>query len=156
MSINLTLVGQLIAFTMFVLFCMKYVWPPLIGAMRERQEALNAGLEKAAEAEKQLEEANDAAAVELEEAKAQSAVLIAQAQKRANQIVEEAKTQAEEESARIKAGAQAEIDQDINRARESLRARVSELAVEGAEKILEKSVDRGAHEEMLDKLAAQL
>ncbi len=156
MSINLTLVGQLIAFTMFVLFCMKYVWPPLIAAMRERQEALNAGLEKAAEAEKQLEQANDAAAVELEEAKAQSANLIAQAQKRANQIVEEAKAQAEEESERVKAGAHAEIDQDINRAREALRARVSELAVEGAEKILEKSVDRGAHQELLDKLAAQL
>ncbi|MFN3237565.1 MAG: F0F1 ATP synthase subunit B [Pseudomonadales bacterium] len=156
MSINLTLVGQMIAFTMFVIFCMKYVWPPLIAAMRERQEALDAGLQRAAEAEKQLEDANEAAAGELEDAKKQSAELIAQAQRRASQIVEEAKQAAEEEVARVKAGAEAEIEQEINRARESLRAQVGQLAIEGAEKILEKSVDRAAHEEMLGKLASRL
>jgi F-type H+-transporting ATPase subunit b len=155
-SINLTLVGQLIAFTMFVVFCMKYVWPPLIAAMRERQEAINAGLERAVEAEKQLEEANTAAADELEEAKKQAADLIAQAQRRASQIVDEAKQAAEEEVARVKAGAEAEIEQEINRARESLRAQVGQLAIEGAEKILEKSVDRAAHEEMLGQLASRL
>ena len=156
MSINLTLVGQMIAFVMFVIFCMKYVWPPLIAAMRERQEALNSGLERAAEAEKQLEDANTAAAEELEEAKKQAADLIAQAQRRASQIVDEAKQAAEEEVARVKAGADAEIEQEINRARESLRAQVGQLAIEGAEKILEKSVDRAEHEEMLGKLASRL
>ena len=94
MTINLTMVGQLISFVLFVLFCMKFVWPPLTQVMRERQKALADGLEKASAAEKQLEAANDAAANELEEAKKQSAELLAQARTRANQIVEEAKTQA--------------------------------------------------------------
>lgn len=156
MAINLTLVGQMIAFVMFVVFCMKYVWPPLIAAMRERQEALDAGLQRAVEAERQLEEANEAAAGELEEAKKQSAELLAQAQRRASQIVDEAKQAAEEEAARVKAGADAEIEQEINRAREALRAQVGQLAIEGAEKILEKSIDRAAHEEMLGKLASRL
>lgn len=156
MTINLTMLGQLISFVMFVLFCMKYVWPPLTQAMRERQKALADGLEKAVLAEKQLEQANDSAAQELEAAKQQSAELIAQARQRANQIIEDAKGAAIEEAERIKLGAQAEIDQEVNRAREALRARVSELAVKGAEQILESSVDQAHHQAMLDKLAAQL
>lgn len=156
MTINLTMLGQLISFILFVLFCMKFVWPPLTQIMRERQRALAEGLEKAAAAERQLEEANSAADAELDEAKKQSAELIAQARSRANQIVEEAKAQAKEEALRIRQGAQAEIDQEVNRAREELRARVGALAVEGAEKILESEVNQGTHQEMLNKLAAQL
>ncbi len=156
MNINLTMLGQAISFALFVWFCMKFVWPPLTQAMRDRQKQIADGLEKAAKAERQLEDANSAAEAELEEAKKQAAELIAQARNRANQIVEEAKGQATEEADRIKAGAQAEIDQEINRAREELRAKVGTLAIEGAEKILEASVDRERHQQMLDKLAAQL
>lgn len=156
MNINLTLLGQMIAFAMFVIFCMKYVWPPLTQVMRERQKTITEGLEKAAAAEKQLEEANTEVEKELEDAKKQSAELIAQARNRANQIVEEAKAEAAEEAERIKQGARAEIDQELNQAREQLRARVGELAIEGAEKILEASVDRQRHQEMLNKLATQL
>jgi F-type H+-transporting ATPase subunit b len=150
------MLGQMISFVLFVLFCMKYVWPPLTLAMRERQKMLADGLDKAAEAEKQLEAANDSAAVELESAKQQAAALIAQAHQRSSQIVEDAKAQAIEEANRIKQGAQAEIDHEVNRAREGLRVRVGELAVEGAQKILESEVTPAAHQEMLNKLAAQL
>ena len=152
----LTMIGQMISFVLFVLFCMKYVWPPLTQIMRERQSALAEGLEKAAAAEKQLEEANDAASSELDEAKKQSAELISQARNRANQIVDDAKGQAVEEADRIKTGAHAEIDQEVNRAKEALRSQVSVLAIEGAEKILESEIDQKAHQEMLNKIAAQL
>jgi F-type H+-transporting ATPase subunit b len=155
-TINLTMVGQLISFVLFVLFCMKYVWPPMTQVMRERQKAMADGLAKAIEAEKQLEEAGNAAELELDDAKKQSAELIAQARNRANQIVEEAKGVAVEEANRIKAGAQAEIDQEVNRARETLRSQVSTLALEGAEKILESTVDRSVHQTMLDSIAARL
>lgn len=151
-----TMLGQMISFVLFVLFCMKYVWPPLTQVMRERQSALAEGLEKAAAAEKQLDEANNAAAEELDDAKQQSAELISQARNRANQIVDEAKGQATEEADRIKVGAQAEIDQEVNRAREALRKQVSVLAVEGAEKILESTIDKSAHQEMLNKIATRL
>lgn len=156
MNINLTMLGQLISFVLFVLFCMKYVWPPLTSMMRERQQLISDGLDKAAAAERQMEQANEAADAELEEAKKQSAELIAQARNRANQIEADAKAKATEEANRIIEGAQAEIDQEINRAREELRARVGDLAVNGAEKILESTVDRSAHEAMLTKLAAEL
>ena len=156
MNFNLTFAGQMISFVIFVLFCMKYVWPPLTSMMRERQKAIADGLNKAAAAEKQLEQANEAAETELEVAKKQAADLIAQARNRGSQIEEEAKARASEDAQRIIAGAQAEIDQEISRAREELRARVGELAVHGAEKILETTVDRGAHEAMLSKLAAEL
>jgi F-type H+-transporting ATPase subunit b len=155
-TINLTMFGQMISFVLFVLFCMKYVWPPLTAAMRARQKMLADGLDKAAQAEKQLEAANDSAALELDAAKKQSAELIAQAHQRSSQIVEDAKSQAVDEANRIKQGAQAEIDHEVNRAREGLRARVGELAVEGAQKILESEVTPAAHQEMLNKLAAQL
>ncbi len=156
MNINLTMFGQLISFVMFVLFCMKFVWPYLTQMMRERQKLIAEGLDKAAAAERQLAEANVAADVELEAAKKQSAELIAQARNRANQIIQDAKTQASEEADRIISGAQAEIDQEINRAREELRAKVSDLAVAGAEKILQSAVDRTVHEGMLRGLASGL
>jgi F-type H+-transporting ATPase subunit b len=155
-TINLTMIGQMIAFVMFVLFCMRYVWPPLITVLRERQAALAEGLQKAAAAEEKLEEANNAAEVEMAAAKKEASELLAQARSRATQIVEDAKVQASEEAGRIKIGAQAEIDQEITRAREELRGRVGELAVDGAEKILEATIDRSAHQKMLNKLAEQL
>jgi F-type H+-transporting ATPase subunit b len=156
MNINLTMLGQMITFVAFVIICMKYIWPYLTQAMRERQQTISEGLEKAVAAEKQLEQANEAADLELDAAKKQSAELINQARDRANQIIEEAKGQAREEAERIIAGAQGEIEQEINRAREELRGRVGALAIQGAEKILESSVDRNAHEGMLTNLAAQL
>ena len=156
MNINLTMLGQAISFILFVLFCMKFVWPPLVSILRERQQAIADGLEKAAAAERQLEEANAASDKALEAAKQQAAEIISQAESRAQRIVEEARTEAEGEAERIRQSARGAIDLEINQAREALRTRVGELALEGAEKILEASVDAGAHRAMLDKLAGQL
>ena len=156
MNINLTMLGQLIAFVMFVMFCMRYVWPPLTEVMRSRQKTISEGLENAAKAEQQLQQANESASNELEAAKREAGELIAQARSRANQIIDEAKVQAKDEAQRIIDGAQDDIDQEINRAREALRERVGELAIEGAEKILATSVDRSAHEAMLTKLSQAL
>ena len=150
------MLGQLISFVMFVLFCMKFIWPYLTEAMRERQKMIAQGLDNAAAAEKQLEQANESAATELEEAKKQAADLITQARNRASQIVEDAKGQGKEEADRIIQGAQAEIGQEISRAREELRSRVGELAIDGAEKILQASIDRAVHAEMLNRLSAEL
>lgn len=156
MNINLTMLGQLIAFVMFVMFCMRYVWPPLTEVMRSRQKTISEGLENAAKAEQQLQQANESASNELEAAKREAGELIAQARSRANQIIDEAKVQAKDEAQRIIDGAQDDIDQEISRAREALRERVGELAIEGAEKILATSVDRNAHEAMLTKLSQAL
>lgn len=156
MDLNATLIGQSLAFALFVLFCMKFVWPLLIEAMRERQRVIAEGLEKANQAEKELEKAQDVAGQELDQAKQQAAELIRQANQRASQIVEDARSQARGEGERLIDAAHAQIEQERNRVREELRVRVSELAVVGAERILEASVDRSRHEDMLNKLAADL
>ncbi len=156
MNINLTLIGQMIAFAVFVLFCMKYVWPAITSAMEERSNKIADGLDAADRAMRDLELAQNKASDQLKEAKQEAAELIDQANKRANQIVEEAKDQARAEGDRLKSAAQAEIDQEMNRAREELRAQVATLAVSGAEKILESSIDENANRELIDKLAARL
>ena len=156
MDINATILGQSIAFAVFVFFCLKFVWPPLINAMRERSEKIAQGLQAADQAEQDLELAKEKAAETLREAKQQAAALIEQANKRANQLVEEAKDQARAEGERLKAAAQAEVEQELNRAKEALRGQVAVLSISGAEKILGTAVDQGAHNAMLEQLASEL
>ena len=156
MNINLTLIGQIIAFAVFVAFCMKFVWPPLINAMQERAKKIADGLDAANRAERDLKLAQEKAGSQLREAKEQAAQIIEQANKRAGQIIDEAKESASQEGDRLKAAAQAEIDQEVNRAKENLRTQVSTLAVAGASKILETSIDVEKHNELLNKLAEEL
>jgi F-type H+-transporting ATPase subunit b len=155
-NINLTLIGQMITFALFVIFCMKMIWPLIIAAMEERAVKIADGLEAADRAGRDLELAQERATGRLHEAKEEAATIIESANKRASQIVEEAKDQAREEGDRLKLAAQAEIDQEMNRAKESLRGQVAVLAIAGAEKVLEASIDESAHKDMLEKLAAGL
>lgn len=156
MNINATLIGQSIAFILFVLFCMKYVWPALLSVMQAREKRIAEGLEMAERADKDLELAKQKVVQQLKEAKEQAAVIVDQANKRANQIIEDAKEQAVLEGNRIKSSAQAEIDREIAQAREHLRKQVAVLALAGAEKVLAKKIDLSAHNDMLDQLAAEL
>ena len=156
MNINLTLIGQMIAFVFFVLFCMKYVWPPILAAMQERTEKIADGLAAADRASHDLELAQEKAVERLKEAKVEASGIVDAANKRANQIIDEAKGAAVVESDRVKLSAQAEIEQDVNRAREQLRGQVATLALAGAEKVLEASIDQAAHADLLDKLASEL
>ncbi len=156
MNINLTLIGQMIAFAAFVLFCMKYVWPPILAAMAERAEKIADGLAAADRAGHDLELAQEKAVERLKEAKEEASGIIDAANKRANQIVDEAKDAARTEGDRLKEAAQAEIDQEINRAREELRGQVATLALAGAEKVLEAEIDASRHAQLVDKLAAEL
>ena len=156
MNINLTLIGQMITFAVFVLFCMKYVWPAITNAMETRANKIADGLDAADRAMRDLELAQNKASEQMKEAKQEAAALIEQANKRASQIVEEAKDQARAEGDRLKSSAQAEIEQELNRAREELRGQVAALALAGAEKVLGASIDANANRELVDKLAAQL
>lgn len=156
MNINLTLIGQTISFALFVLFCMKFVWPALISVMEEREKKIADGLDAADRADKDLELAQKKATQQLREAKEEAAAIIEQANKRANQIVEEAKDQAVVEGDRLKAAAEAQIEQEVNRAKEDLRGKVAALALAGAEKVLGASIDESANSELVNQLAAEL
>ncbi len=156
MNINLTLIGQMIAFVCFVMFCMKYVWPPILAAMAEREKKIADGLAAADRASHDLELAKEKAVERLKEAKQEAAGIIDAANKRGIQLVEEAKASAVVEADRVKIAAKAEIEQETNRAREQLRGQVAALALAGAEKVLGASIDQKAHAELVDKLAAEL
>ena len=156
MNLNLTLVGQAISFAIFVLFCMKYVWPPVMSALRERQEKIAESLAAAEKGEQRREEAEAEIATMLQDAKAQAAEIVAQAQKRANQIVEDSKSTARSEGERLKASAQAEIEQEVIGAREGLRKQVGSIAVEGARRILGSEVDERRHAQVIDDLIGQI
>ena len=156
MNINLTLFGQMVTFAIFVWFCMKFVWPVIFLAMEERQQKISEGLDAADRAVRDLEVAQSKATDQMKEAKKEAASIVDQANKRASQIVDEAKQQAVAEGDRLKVAAEAEIEQEVNRAKEELRASVAELALAGAEKVLEASIDDKANRALVDDLASQL
>jgi len=156
MSINATLLGQAISFAIFVWFCMKFVWPPLMNAIEERQKKIADGLADAGRAAKDLELAQAKANEQLKEAKATANEIIEQANKRKAQIVEEAKIEADTERAKIIAQGQAEIENERNRVKDDLRKQVATLAVTGAEKILQRSIDPEAHSDIVNKLVAEI
>ena len=156
MNINLTLIGQTITFFIFVWFCYAFVWSALRKMMDERAQKIADGLEAADRASQDLELAKEKVAQQLREAKEEAAAIIESANKRAGQIVEEAKEQARTEAERIKTAANAEIEQEMNRAKEQLRGKVAALALAGAEKVLQASVDQNQHKALVENLAAGL
>jgi len=156
MNFNATLIGQMFTFGLFVWFCMKYIWPPLMAALDERNARISEGLAAAQRGQQDLEEAQAKVGESLGEAKQQAQEIINQAQKRANEIVDEAKDAARDEADKIKTAATADIDQQINSAREHLRKEVSAIALAGAEQILKREVDAKAHSAVLDELVAQI
>jgi F-type H+-transporting ATPase subunit b len=156
MNLNLTLLGQTIGFIIFVWFCMKYVWPPVINAMRDRQKKIADGLESARRAEQDLARAQEKALDHLQEAKADAAKIIEQANKRASQLIEEAKVKASKEGDRLIVAAKADIEQEVQRAKEKLRNQVAAVALAGAEHILQSSIDKKAHSKLFDQLATEL
>jgi F-type H+-transporting ATPase subunit b len=156
MNINLTLIGQTITFFVFVWFCLKFVWPPIMHALEERKKTIADGLAAAERGKHDLELAQIKVAEELKDAKGQAADIIAQAQKRAAEIIEEAKDDARTEGQRLLTAARAEIDQEVNQAREQLRTQVASLAVAGASRVLEREIDEQAHSDLLNDLAAQI
>ena len=156
MNINLTLFAQLVAFVVFVIFCMKLVWPPIIAMLDERKKKIADGLAEAERGMKQQELAEQGAEKKLAEAKQQASEILGQAQKRANEIVDDAKSVAVDEGNRIKEAAHAEVDKEVNRAKEALRTQVSTIAVAGAERILKKEINASSHQDILDDLAEQI
>ncbi len=156
MNINATIIGQSIAFAIFVWFCIKYVWPPIMQALNERKKQIADGLDAAARGQKELELAQSKVGENLRDSRKQAQEIIELANKRASQIVDEAKEQAHQEAERIKVAAQAEIEQEANRVREVLRSQVATLAIAGAERILGQNLDESANSRLVDDLVAAL
>ena len=156
MNPNITLLGQMLSFAILIWFTVKFIWPPLMKAIEERQQKIAEGLAAADNAQKNLAQSQDKANEALKEARVKANEIIEQAHQRANQIIDAAKNDAIAEANRQKALAEAEIAAAANRAKEDLRKQVSMLAVTGAEKLLKREIDANAHKALIDDLAAQL
>jgi F-type H+-transporting ATPase subunit b len=156
MNINLTLLGQSITFAVFVWFCMRFIWPPLTRALEARRKQIADGLAAAEKGRHELELAEKRALEVLRKAKGEAAGVIAAAEKRAAEIADEAKGQAKAEAERILSAARADIEQEVNRAREQLRRHVAELAVAAAGRILEQEIDGTRHARLVESVVKQL
>ena len=156
MSINGTLIAQMIVFLILVWFTMKFVWPPIVAALDERAEKIKAGLSAADKAKADLAQANQKVEAQLTAARTDAQKRLADAERLAQQMVEEAKGRAAEEGAKIIAAAKAEAAQEAIKAREALREQVAGLAVRGAEQILRREVNAGVHAELLGRLKTEL
>ncbi len=156
MDFNLTLIGQSIAMIVFVWFCMKYIWPPMMQALDDRQKKIADGLAAAEQGQQELERARGQFNETIRESREQSAEIIKQAERRAKEMIAEAQQTAVAEGERLIAQAKSEIEQEANRAREALRGQVAAIAVAGASQLLGREVDAAAHQDLLNKLAGEL
>jgi F-type H+-transporting ATPase subunit b len=156
MSINATLIIQLIVFAILVWFTMKFIWPPITAALDERARKIADGLSAADKAKAELSSANKRVEEQLSAARNDAAQRLADAERLGQSMVEEAKARASDEGAKIVAAAKAEAQQESTRAREALRDQVAALAVKGAESILKREVNAGVHAELLNRLKAEL
>jgi F-type H+-transporting ATPase subunit b len=155
-SINATLIIQMIVFLILVWFTMKFVWPPITAALDERAKKIADGLSAADKAKSELAQANKRVEEQLSAARNDAAQRLADAERLAQSMIEEAKGRANDEGAKIIAAAKAEAEQEATKARETLREQVAALAVKGAESILKREVNPGVHAELLDRLKAEL
>ncbi|WP_301098536.1 F0F1 ATP synthase subunit B [Otariodibacter sp.] len=156
MNLNATLIGQLIAFVLFVLFCMKFVWPPLISAIETRQANIADALASAEKAKQEQADTKVLVDKELAKAREEAQHIIDLANKRRNEILESVQTEAEAEKAKIIEQGYAEVESERKRVQEELRQKVAVLAVAGAEKIVGRTVDAAANNDIINKLVAEL
>jgi F-type H+-transporting ATPase subunit b len=155
-SINATLIGQMITFSLLVWFTMKYVWPPLLQSLEERKVKIAEGLAAAEKGKHEMDLAEKRATTLIREAKNQSAEIVNLAQKRAGELVDESKQVARVEGDRIVTAAKAEIEREIQKAREGLRQEVATIAVNAAEQILRQEVNRDKHKAIIENLSVSL
>ena len=156
MNINLTLGMQALIFALFIWFCAKFVWPPLMRAIEARQKQIADGLAAGEEGRQSLSRTEKQIAQMMTEAKTRASDIVAQGDKLKSETIDQARIDAKAEGERIIAAAKAEIAQEVSRAKEALRNQVADLAVAGASQILKREVDAKAHAEILAALQKQL
>lgn len=156
MNINFTLISQAIAFAIFIWFTVRFVWPPLMRAVEERQQRIADGLAAAERGKQELEQAHQKAVEEVRKARESGADFRTNAEKQAAQLIDEARQEAARIIAQARTAAEAEAATAAQRVKEQLRERVADLAVAGAERILRKEIDAKRHAELLANLKQEL
>jgi F-type H+-transporting ATPase subunit b len=155
-NITLTLVVQMVVFILLIWFTAKFVWPMILGAMEERSKKIALGLAAAEKGQQELAQANQNSEVIIREARTRATEIIDQAHRRATDLVEQAKATATQEGQRLLTAAQQQINLEAQRARDTLRKEVAQLAVSAASKLLEREIDPRTHADLISKFATQI
>jgi F-type H+-transporting ATPase subunit b len=156
MNINATLFGQAVVFAILIWFTVKFIWPPLLKAIEDRQKKIAEGLAAAERGQKELQQSHGDAAVIVNEAREKALKIVDQANRRSNEIIDEARVTAISEGQRLVGDARQEVQLEQSRARDALRKDVARLAVAGASRLLEREIDPKAHAELIEKLATEI
>ena len=130
MNINATLISQALIFAVFVYICYKYIWPPILSTMEERENKMAAGLE--------------------------AANIVEKANKRSSQILNDAKVKAEAEAEKIIESGSKKLENEANKTREELKQQLSSIVVETASKIIDEEIDEKKHENIIKKAAEEI
>lgn len=156
MSINLTLIFEVIAFLAFIYLFKRMFWKPILGAMEDRERRISDGLAAAEQGQRRLLEVREEASKILDEAREQAAEILGQAKKQHNEMLEQAREDARAEGERLVNSARAEIQHEVVQARLALRAELGNLVIDGAERILKREIDSKAHNDLIEELVANL
>ena len=156
MNLNATLFAQIVVFLAFVLFTMKFVWPPITKALDERASKIADGLAAADKAKTDLSLAEKRVGEELRKARESASELRGGAEKQSTHMIDEARAEAGRIIAQAREAAELEAAAAVQRAKEGLREEVAQLAVAGAERILRREINAQAHAELLADLKQEL
>lgn len=156
MNINVTLLGEIITFAFLVWVTMKYIWPPIVKAMNERQKKIADGIEAAEKSKRNLELTEKSVAKQLREAKVEAASIIDQANQRVAQMIEEAKKTASEEGKKMLTMARAGIATEMENAKQQLHKELATIVLEATNKILQQNINPEINQKLVDQFIAEL
>lgn len=156
MNLNATILGQAISFVLFVWFCMKYIWPPIILAIETRQKDIKESLINSKKAQDELYVLEKKIHENIIESKQKASNILNEANKQRVFILDEARKNALEESKKILLNTQLEIEIAITHARKNLHKEVVDLSIAIAEKIIKKNISKDDNQNLLDQLVVSL
>jgi F-type H+-transporting ATPase subunit b len=156
LDINGTLIAEVIGFIVMVLILARYVYPPVIRIATEREKKIEAGVKAAEQAEQKLAAVQEQVAKTLEEARDQAREIISRAHRDAGVEAEEVRARARRDAEALLQRAQAEIGGERDRAIQELRAEFADLVVEATSKLLGQTIDRTAHQRLIDESLAKV
>lgn len=156
MDINITLFGEMLTFAILVWVMMKYIWPPLMQVIQERQQKITEGLAAAEQSKHELELTQASIAEQLWQARAKVAAVLDKAEQQAEAFIEQSKVTAQTERAKILAQAKLELEREVNKTKGELQQQTVDLVITATEKILRQKVDAETQNKLIDELIASV
>ncbi|QCI16279.1 F0F1 ATP synthase subunit B [Buchnera aphidicola (Aphis craccivora)] len=156
MNLNATIIGQAISFFLFVWFCMKYIWPPIILAIETRQKKIEDTLISSKKMEQEYLIMQKKMHKMIKDTKEKASCILNEANQKRLLILEEARNKAIEESKKILLKRQAEIDMQFINARQKLQKEIIDLSILMTEKMIQKNTQENKNKFFLNNIIHSL